>query len=139
MAMIHINFFVLMVLSVIATGCGGGMPMGKVTGKVTFKGRPVGEGTVRFQPKLGPAAAGPLSSDGSYELTTKTPHDGTVVGSHTVTIQPLMPFNMDMESRKIISKPKAIPIPEKYRDPATSGLTAEVKSGQNEVNFEIGD
>ena len=69
-------------------GCGSGLPeRGKVTGKVTFNGKPVPEGTVTFYPQTGRSASGRIQPDGTYTLTTFDEGDGAIVGSHEVTIE----------------------------------------------------
>src|SRR5690348_16271909 len=55
------------------TGCGsnGGKAPGKtvpVKGTVTYQGKPLTKGTVRFEPDAGPEAEGEIRPDGTYEL-----------------------------------------------------------------------
>jgi hypothetical protein len=82
---------VLTAAFVTVAGCGpaNGLNLVKVSGKVTYKGQPVKNGTVFFMPDegkktVGPAAVGSITSDGSYTLSTESPGDGVVVGEHRV-------------------------------------------------------
>ncbi len=59
------------------TGCGPGhgMKLGRVQGKVTYKGQPLTYGTVSFVPDAskgteGPIATGIIKEDGTYILST---------------------------------------------------------------------
>ena len=103
-------------------GCGGGY--GQVEGKVLFKDRPLAGAVILFVPQRGPAAGSAVGEDGSYRLLTRRPGDGAVIGPCKVAIVSPDPL-------------KPLPIPKKYLDAETSGLTAEVKEGQNIINFEI--
>ena len=55
-------------------GCGGGPPVGKVTGTVTLDGQPVGLATISFYSEAttkGYVPAGPIDSDGRFHVETK--------------------------------------------------------------------
>ena len=82
-------------LSLVLVGCGAGADLpklGKVHGKVTYKGRPVTSGHIVFTPvegkggATGQTATGEISSDGTYELTTFNTGDGAILGQHVVTV-----------------------------------------------------
>jgi hypothetical protein len=110
-------------LLVLVAGCGRS-GYGQVEGKVTFKGQPLTEAAIVFVPERGPAAGGAVGEDGSYRLLTKRLGDGAVLGRCKVAFVSPDPL-------------KPLPIPKKYLDAETSGLTVEVKEGQNTINFEI--
>jgi hypothetical protein len=120
-------------LLVPAWGCGavggGGEQLPSlipVKGKVTYKGRPVTKGMVRFEPDgYGRPARGELQSDGSFVLTTTKAGDGVVTGPHRVSIA---------ASDKSIANDRAF---RKYASPNTSKLTAEVDSEHTEHNFDL--
>jgi hypothetical protein len=72
-------------------GPGNGLNLARVSGKVTYKGEPVKNGTVFFVPDeskgtVGPYAVGSITSDGTYTLSTETAGDGVIVGQHKVGI-----------------------------------------------------
>lgn len=130
----------LTVLAIASIGCGGDTPpTGNVTGTVTYNGSPVANANVTFQPNGGRPATGVTDASGKYTLATFGTSDGAVLGSHKISITPNitdvpMPETPDQAS----AEPKP-PFPKKYMNPDTSGLTADVKSGPNEVNLELKD
>lgn len=77
------------------SGCSAdpNMPkLGKVSGKVSYQGKPLDAGRVVFTPVAGKGgesdqgASGEINSDGSYEMTTFNTGDGVVLGQHIVTV-----------------------------------------------------
>ena len=120
-------------------GCGeSGPTMGRVSGKVTYNGKPVAKGTVSFvstEPAR-PNANSPIGPDGSYSLQTTNPNDGAVVGDYTVAVSGKDPnaVNNDLPGApvKVTSD-----IPAKFEDPAKSGLKATVKSGSNDIPIDL--
>lgn len=126
-------------LGLLAAGCGGDkVKTYSVSGKVTYKGRAVPNGTVTFVPDpSGPPATGEIKPDGTYTLTTYSSGDGAVAGRHKVVI-----VAMEDAGEKLPEERKPLPppiVPAKYTSPATSPLTAEVKTEDNTVNFELKD
>ena len=88
---------------VVVLGCGGDdSGLGrryKVTGKVTYKGEPVPQGTVNFVPTKPPppegrAATGEIK-DGYYSLSTTGNDDGALPGDYNVAI---VAMDIDMAS-----------------------------------------
>jgi len=74
-------------------GCssGNGLTLAKVKGTITYDGEPVRGGEVLFVPDaakgtVGPPAAGTISEDGSYLMSTQESGDGAIVGVHNVAI-----------------------------------------------------
>ena len=58
-----------------------------VKGKVTYKGKPLTEGQIIFEPDAGGREAhGSIQPDGTFELTTFTKGDGAVTGTHRVAV-----------------------------------------------------
>jgi hypothetical protein len=92
-----------------------------VHGKVTIDGRPFTQGKVMFAPiakagsiNSGKPAFGPLSSDGSYTLSTYGKDDGAVVGEHWVTlIRSQDSHTSASESTQAIFKFERVTVPEK--------------------------
>jgi hypothetical protein len=112
-------------------GCGAGGSGAQpsliaVKGKVTFKGKLVTKGQVKFEPDgYGRAASGPLQSDGAFVLGTHKEGDGVVAGSHRVSIAIL---------DKSLANDRAL---NKYASPNSSGLTAEVDKDHTEFTFDL--
>lgn len=133
-------------------GCGGSSrpEPAPVSGTVTYNGKPVAHATVMFTPKSGGASAtGKTDENGKFTLTTFEPGDGAIVGEHVVTVTYTGPEGAEAENPE---SPEAYgappekaqeeksPIPTRYANPKTSGLTFEVKAGgPNEFNIELTD
>ena len=64
----------LLLIMLASLGCDSGPTIVPVTGTVNFDKQPLKYGSVMFQPVGGgPVARGKIGSDGTFELTTKTP------------------------------------------------------------------
>jgi hypothetical protein len=125
-------------LLVCLTGCGGGGPKTvPVRGTVTYKGKPVPNGTVLFVPVAGPHATGEIGPDGSYVLTTVRPGDGAVPGTYKVVIVALQDMTGRLPEERTPLPPPIVP--NKYTSIATTDLTAEVKDQENTINFPLND
>ena len=125
--------FALAAVTIVVTwGCGGsGGPGGgaallPVKGKVTYKGKPLTSGTVKFEiDGYGRPATGKLQSDGSFALGTLKEGDGAMPGEHQVTVA-----GFD----KSLAKDRSL---KKYANAKSSGLTFEVDSEHTEFNFDL--
>ena len=142
-------------LLIAAAGCGpdDGLPKRlPVSGRVTYNGEPLANGTITFVPEdpTGRGAFGTIE-DGDYRLTTQDQDDGAIPGKYKVAIasteQPdlseaaaqagagVMDQGMVAEADQ---QAKSL-IPERYADAAQSGLTAEVERGSTSFDFELTD
>ncbi len=81
-------------------GCGpdNGLNLAKVSGTVTYKGQPITNGTVLFNPDeakgtVGPRAVGSITSDGHYIMSTESAGDGVIVGHHKIGITGVEPLS----------------------------------------------
>jgi hypothetical protein len=126
-----------LLLILLAAGCGRETtPQVVVRGKICYRGVALRSGTVVFTPDAargttGPLASAELQSDGSYALRTGQAL-GAVPGWHRVTV-----LALESGTRPAPTQPRLL-LPEKYCDPELSGLTCEVKAGQeNTVNFNL--
>jgi hypothetical protein len=147
---------VLLASAALLLGCGGDPrkpKLGRVSGKVTYNGKPVTKGVVSFVPVSGPgtatgqSATGEIGSDGSYQLTTFESGDGAVLGEHRVIVQsreddPVlkgggMPIP-DKQGRLNI-KPPTYLVPQKYATTGNSPLSFTVKEGSNRYDIELKD
>jgi hypothetical protein len=122
----------------LATGCSDGMKTAPVKGTLTYKGKPVPNGTITFIPEgNGPAATGEIRPDGTFELTTYKKGDGAVLGKHTVMIVAIQDQSDRLpEDRSPLPPPI---VPAKYLSNQTSGLKAEVRDQSNTVDFDLTD
>jgi hypothetical protein len=128
------------VVALTPAGCGrSGPPMGRVSGTVTYQGKPVPKGTVTFV-SSDPSrrnATGQLDKNGYYQLQTEEPGDGAELGEYDVTLyshdEPILDYRP-----KVPVKAQRL-IPEKYENPKTSALKRTVKSGSNTFDLELAD
>jgi hypothetical protein len=130
----HYLFLGLLAAAMAATnGCGPSRPpLAAVTGTVTYKGKPLDEGTIVFQPAEGRPAIGKIVKGQIVQVTAWDPNDGSPLGTVKVGIESLFP------ATSVYEKPKSH-IPTKYASPLLSGLTAEIKPGKNTLSFDLQD
>lgn len=127
-------------LAVIAAlGCGCGKPSPAVHptgGTVTFEGRPAAGFTVEFSSQApetrGLSASGIVAADGGFSLRTRfagKARDGAVAGPHRVVVVP---------PPAAVQPGPVAPVPLRYADYLSSGLTAEVVAGgSNAILLEL--
>ena len=144
------SILAILLLAMLA-GCGQkGPAMGRVSGVVTYEGKPLAAANVMFLPVQGGRPATATTDDrGRFTLTTFTTNDGALVGEHHVTIvkldapasstpvpqsEPLSPAVPGIPTSTALP---ASQIPERYGKSATSGLTATVLAGNNETTFNL--
>ena len=114
-------------------GCGRGVVMVPVAGRVTLDGKPLEFGAVMVQPKAGPAAQAKINPDGTFRLGTFKPDDGVIVGPATVRVI----------CRKDVTPPGGEQaygphlIPAKYARFETSGITAEIARGMPPLDIAL--
>jgi hypothetical protein len=130
---------VALALALTPLACGGSGPeMARVTGKVTYQGKPVMKGLVTFvSTELGRRrnATGQLDPNGNYQLQTETAGDGAELGDYQVTIY--------AHDEEVLQYTPKVPVkverrtPAKYENPKTSELKRTVKSGSNQFDFEL--
>jgi len=130
---------VALVLSLVPAGCDSGGPvMGRVSGTVTYKGKPIEKGTISFSPTDGqrPSATGTITN-GSYTLQTTEPGDGAVVGEYRVAFSDIDSAQLNTDLPGMPVKVAKSALPKKYSNPGESGKTAKVDKGGNTINFEL--
>ncbi|MFM7289645.1 MAG: hypothetical protein ACKOWG_07910 [Planctomycetia bacterium] len=114
-------------------GCGGRGDMGRVSGTVTYRGRPVPDAVVKFSPLQKPPGLARTDAAGRYTLNTLRKGDGGFTGTSVVTIVPWVePFD-SIAGGTPPPEPPRPDIPERYREPATSPLRAEVVARKDNV------
>ena len=126
-----------------APGCSGGnQGLAVVKGKISYKGKPVPNGTVNFLPDDGnkPSATGEIQPDGSYALKTimgTRPSDGAVIGKHKVVVVAMQDQGSLLPEQRAALPPPIVPA--KYTHPNTSTLTADVEDKENHIDFDLKD
>lgn len=130
----------LWVIAIIAAGCtkSDNPKTYPVSGKVTYKGQAVSSGIVLLTPaENGHAATGNLEKDGTFYLTTFQKADGAVPGKYQVAVQAFPAEGAGLPGAEFAGKPP--PVPLKYMSAQSSGLTAEIKAGDNHLEFSLKD
>ena len=129
-------------LLLLPAGCSS---KGTVSGTVTYQGKPVAAGTVTFVPQKGGGAFTASIREGKYKvegvptgamkIAVSTPSPAPGINQFIGKMQPppelraKMAPNPSGEGSAQPSVPATEPIPRKFEDPETSGLTYTVKSG----------
>jgi hypothetical protein len=114
--------------------------MGSVRGTATLDGVPMKFGTVMFQCQSGgQPARGEIQPDGSFVLSTFRPEDGALVGKHQIRV---VCYSAQDPAKRgagpIGDSLGTLLIPERYTSLGASGLSFEVKPGENEpVKLEL--
>lgn len=150
----QLAFFALALF--VVSGCGGDgrNKRYKVSGKVTYKGQPLANGTIQFYPEKAsadnPGASGVIT-DGYYTLSaTGAEGDGAYPGAYLVAIESRKTDMTDAMKKASggsarqddIAKAYAKSIlltPKKYSITDTSGLKANVETRSNTFDFELTD
>lgn len=159
--------FVFQIFLIFISGCGRGISVEYVEGKVTYKGEPIKDANVVFVPEPGSLTAlcsfGTTDSNGRYRLTcqqniTAGFGKGTPQGDYQVTISKVeggydknavdkSPEEQAELMRKLMAgtyTPKIVPprnvLPMKYDKTETSGLRVTVAKGKNlDMDFDLID
>lgn len=118
----------LILSAIAALGCGAEKQIPKdraeISGTVAFDGKPLPAGSINFESTERYARSPAAIRDGKF-TTDRAPIGKVLVSIQTSSVQFGAP---DLY----------VPIPAKYEDSSTSGLTAEIKPGVNEnVNFDL--
>jgi hypothetical protein len=114
----------------LAAGCGSAEKPIDISGKVTFKGQPVTEGSVQFiEDRTGRGAEVDLGPDGTYQARL-------FAGEYKVVVTP--PYMVDTSSGMPNPYYKKVKnIPKKYESTETSRLTAVVSPDQTTHDFAL--
>jgi hypothetical protein len=130
----------LLLLALVLAGCAGGERTGTVEGKVTYEGKPIPKGAVKFSyavaggtKEMANEKTGPIM-DGKYKVEDVPA--GPVTIMVMTTDLPDMWLKKDERGNPIPS-PDYMPIPGKYSFKEKSGLTYEVKPGPQTYDIDL--
>lgn len=132
---------VLVSTLLIWSGCGpAGPELVTVTGVVTLDGKPVPKATISFLPsgEKGSPSYGRTDLQGKYELGYSLDKKGALIGNYNVEIAVARLSAAEKAELKASGEEvpdDSITLPQKYNK--AGSLTAEVKSGANEINFAL--
>jgi hypothetical protein len=104
--------------------------MGTMAGQVTLNGTPLPGGIVSFFDSKGQTQSGAISKDGAYSVPNIIPGKAQI-SVLTLSERAIHP---DPEGRR---NPSYVPVPAKYMDFRTSGLTVEVKIGKQDFDIPL--
>jgi hypothetical protein len=130
-------------------GCGKGdyPEMARVTGTVTYKGKPVPNMMVNFMPTEGRPSWGKTDSGGKYEMVYDSDYKGVKIGHHKVYFT--APANTTIDGGKSEASKKAIAqasgltseemadIHTKYGAETTTTLTIDVKTDPEVIDLKL--
>ncbi len=135
------SLFVLAGLALAASGCGPAKA--KISGLVKYNGEPLPSGTITFQSDAGDKPVkGTSIVDGKYTISDFP------VGPAKISVITLPPATGGApptgsaiqgpgSSMAPVTPDKYVPIPKKYGNPGTSGLTYDVKAGDQTKDFDL--
>lgn len=135
--------FALVLCSILA-GCSDRPALGRVKGIVTLDDTPLARATLTFETTGARPATATVVNGEIVEVTTFDKGDGVPVGRHQVAVDATEDAGNSGTANPGDTKPpganymvgKSL-IPTRYNDPSTSGLTAEIKKGDNWVEFKL--
>lgn len=121
---------------VVLSGCSKAeTPAEIVTGRVTYKGKPViGAGIRFYESRIGFGLVANLDADGRYVTPSPLP-----VGSYQVSITGAQPGGPEIPGAPPPSPIAPEFVDEGYRDGSTSGLEAKVSSRTTNFDYDISD
>ena len=125
----------LPVLLTVLMGCGGGtvsLPKASVAGSVTYQGKPLHTGRIIFFHPSGQAASGDLGAGGTFNLVA-------FQGKNQVAVECFEQPKSNLKSGPRTMMATKSLIPGRYTEFGTSGLTFDVKPGENKAEFVLKD
>jgi hypothetical protein len=130
-----LGFQVLLALLVFPlASCAKSAPVYKVSGKATFRGKPLTTGKIAFHhtDAKSPLVIGEIGPDGTYQLTTSKTGDGAAAGQYTVTVTSMLP-GKGVEGIDQDYRPPQPLIPLKYMRLDETPLTATVEVKEQNI------
>ena len=138
--MLRYSLLCVLLVVVLCVGCTRNNPKFEKTvtvrGTVVFaSGSPLTGGLITFHPKdlTKGEARGTIGNDGRFEMGTYGKSDGVMLGTYTVTVEP-----MAYDKNGNIRPAPHLPIPKKYTSAESSDLTVEVKDeGEQDLKLAL--
>jgi hypothetical protein len=120
--------------------------MAKVTGTVTYKGKPVPNMMVNFMPTEGRPSWGKTDSNGKFEMTYDSDYKGAKIGHHKVYFTPpatTIDMGKSKESGKALAEASGLTPEEmgafrkKYGLEETTKLEVDIKKDPEDLKLEL--
>ncbi|QDS85991.1 hypothetical protein EC9_01490 [Rosistilla ulvae] len=124
----------------LVTGCGDGTDPNRrtISGRVTFQGKPVPQGEIRFAPVAAGSASAARITDGNFEISHR---GGVMVGESTVSIvatsQASSATQEELDSG--VDLGAAMTIPSKYNTQTELRVEIEPGEGTQAIDFDLVD
>jgi hypothetical protein len=129
-------------------GCGKSdyPPLARVTGTVTFKGKPVPNMMVNFMPTAGRPSWGKTDANGKFEMVIDSDYKGAEIGHHKVYFTPpatTIDMGKSKESSKAIAEAAGLTSAEmgefrkKYGLEETTKLEVDVKKDPEDLKLDL--
>lgn len=120
-----------LILALPGCGGGGGPVLAPVEGTVNYQGKPLAQGEISFHPADGQRPAYGRVENGRVVGVATLEKAGVPVGPCNVAVKSVQ------EAPDMYTPSKSL-IPERYADPAKSGLSATIEKGKtNQVQFDL--
>jgi len=130
----------------LASGCAP--PTGTISGKITFKGKPLVSGMVAFVHQQGTVVSGAIESDGTYTVRNARlgPTTVTVISVRTVksTQKPHRSVMWNSQTGEVFLGPEVIEdvasssaVPTRYKDEKTTPLTHDIVAGEQTYDLDL--
>ncbi len=142
MRLAHSNALILSIVLLLGSvgGCGDRPELAPVSGHVTLDGKPLNFGFVLFSPAKGIPAQGEIQEGGNFQMASKHPADGALVGPHEVSVLCFQGHNPKVKAKSTggeVSMGASL-IPVRYTRSGMSGLTVEVPpEGLEDYHIEL--
>lgn len=118
---------ILLILCLLASGCGGSSDIASVSGTITLDGVPLAHASVTFQPDKGRPSHGGTDEKGFYTLTYSMEEKGAVIGTSKVRISTATE-DADGKRRKET-------VPKRYF--GEGGVKVQVENKNNKIDIEL--
>lgn len=122
---------------IFVSGCGGKgreLPKAPVSGTVTYKDGKLPDGMVIFMHPSGEMTSVNFGADGAYKVQVAQGKNEVLVKSAEISGGGMGPKDGNKAQGMEIHKSR---IPDKYMMPGQSGLTVDVKAGENKYDIKL--
>jgi hypothetical protein len=121
--MFRTSTLLIVIAIAFVVGCGSGLDLEPVRGKILVNGQPYPNAKVVSYPDEGTVASDKTNEDGEFTLRTSG-EVGALRGRHTITVSPDADEPVPTPGQPIVML--KVPYDAKYRDPRRSTLKYEV-------------
>jgi hypothetical protein len=150
MKYVFVQSGVFAMFALLVVGCGPSQRLGNVSGTVTYQGEPIKNGAIVFEVPGARPATGKIVDGQITEVTTFEKGDGVPVGMANISVTATDapegsaapgPNSTDPGTQTDMSNYMGMGaesiIPPHYNDPASSGLSWDIKAGDNTLTLDL--